>query len=109
MSEYTMRNAKEELSKEIGDKKILCARIVWGDWDTDKRVCILKPKYSKKDFEAFMDSLDFRYDAGYGSQELFGIVLFTDRSWLERHEYDGAECWHYKKCPTVTEIMGKGG
>jgi hypothetical protein len=49
--------------------------------------------------------LDFNYDAGYGSQQLDGLVLFNDNTWLERHEYDGSEWWEYKRCPTVDEVL----
>ena len=40
------------------------------------------------------------YDAGFGSQELYGYVVFNDGSWLERYEYDGSERWEYKETPT---------
>lgn len=51
-----------------------------------------------------LDQLDFIYDDGYGQQELFGHVLFTDNTWLERREYDGAEGWVYKKTPVVEDL-----
>jgi len=50
-----------------------------------------------------LDRLATRYGNGYGRQELFGIVVFKDSSWLERGEYDGAEWWEYKKTPTREE------
>lgn len=52
-----------------------------------------------------LDWLDFDYDDGYGGQELFGLVLFDDGSWLERYEYDGSECWSYKYSPTVQDVL----
>ena len=42
-----------------------------------------------------IDELDVDYYAGYGSQFLYGLVLFDDGTWLSRHEYDGSECWEY--------------
>lgn len=106
-------NAKQELERWLSSDswpklktKILCARISLGDYDEDEKVCILKPGYTAKEFKAFMDSLDFEYDAGYGSQNLFGIVLFKDKSWLERSEYDGAESWSYKRSPTIKDVIG---
>lgn len=41
----------------------------------------------------------FTYDAGFGSVEvnLALKIVFKDGSWLERSEYDGAECWEYRK------------
>lgn len=45
----------------------------------------------------FLKKID--YDSGYGSQRLFGFVCFKDKTWLEREEYDGSECWSYKQYP----------
>ena len=49
--------------------------------------------------------LCINYDDGYGGQELFGYVVFKNNSWLERYEYDGAESWHFKQCPTWQEAI----
>lgn len=43
---------------------------------------------------------NINYDAGFGSQELYGTVVFNDGSWLERYEYDGSERWVYKETPS---------
>ena len=45
----------------------------------------------------------FRYDNGYGGHEIPGdlIVIFSDKSWLSRGEYDGSEWWEYNKCPKI--------
>ena len=51
-----------------------------------------------------IDKLDLVYDPGYGSQELYGTVLFNDGSWLEREEYDGSEDWILKVVPTIADI-----
>ena len=50
-----------------------------------------------------IDKLDINYDDGYGTQEIFGFISFKDGTWMERGEYDGAEWWDYKKCPTVED------
>lgn len=47
-----------------------------------------------------IDKLDFMYDDGYGSQLVHGFIVFNDKTWLERSEYDGAEWWDYRKCPS---------
>ena len=40
------------------------------------------------------------YDNGYGGAEVPEItIIFTDTTWLERIEYDGAEWWVYKATP----------
>jgi hypothetical protein len=45
---------------------------------------------------------DFDYDNGWGCAEIPEelVVVFTDRTWLERGEYDGSEWWEYKRPPT---------
>lgn len=40
------------------------------------------------------------YYAGFGSAKVAeDLVLVGKGWWLERHEYDGAESWHYKEAP----------
>ena len=40
------------------------------------------------------------YDNGYGGAEVHLIyIIFKDKSWLQRGEYDGSEWWDYMKCP----------
>ena len=51
-----------------------------------------------------IEDLDFEYNDGFGGQELDGLVLFRDKTWLERGEYDGSEWWDYKKPPTIEDI-----
>lgn len=48
--------------------------------------------------------LDIEYDAGYGTQEVYGTVLFNDGSWLSRGEYDGSEWWDYNQSPTINQV-----
>jgi len=61
---------------------------------------ILPSKRSVKDIEEFISELDrMEYDDGFGSQRLFGQVVFKDGTWMERREYDGSEWWEYKSCP----------
>jgi hypothetical protein len=60
---------------------------------------ILPPKHTTDERNNFFRSLNFKYDNGYGSQEVFGVIVFTDGTWLERWEYDGAEGWAYRSCP----------
>jgi hypothetical protein len=51
-----------------------------------------------------LDNLDFVYKQSYGIQQLFGLVLFNDNTWLERSEYDGSEWWSYKSPPTLADF-----
>lgn len=53
----------------------------------------------KVDDVSDFDKLDIDYDNGYGHQYVSGWIVFKDKTWLERVEYDGSECWAYRKCP----------
>jgi hypothetical protein len=105
-----MANAKEELIKLLNRGVEIKSAFIWhgSDYDynkEDNKYFILREDYSVDDYDKFLDGLDFEYDSGYGSQELFGYVLFKDGTWLERHEYDGSEWWEYKKTPDIKAIM----
>lgn len=57
------------------------------------------------DMALFFKKLNsIHYDNAYGSQQLFGFIVFKDNSWLERAEYDGAEWWVYKKTPDINNL-----
>lgn len=101
-----MDSAKEEFLEEIKDKKLLCAKIGINKEKYGRNITwyILKNNYTKEDFDNFCKDLDFEYDSGYGSQELFGIILFED-SYSDRGEYDGAEWWENHKMPTIEEVI----
>ena len=98
-------NAKDELLEDLLNKpKVKCAKILTGnEWDEDeeKRQIPLKVNHTEEDWHTFLNNLNFTYDNGFGSQELFGILWFEDGSWLERYEYDGSEYWTHKTCPKI--------
>lgn len=103
-------NARKELEGilESGNSKIVCANIeidphTWYGGETSSKR--LKVGYSEEDYNKFMESLDFEYDAGYGMQELGGTVWLEDGSWLERAEYDGSEWWTLKYCPEIPDYL----
>lgn len=96
-------NAKTEFLAVItGLPRVLCALLeVEPLFDDDYRKYLLKVDYTEKEYEEFLDSIDFNYDSGWGSQNLFGFIWFEDGTWMERYEYDGSENWVYKKCPEI--------
>lgn len=55
-----------------------------------------------------LEKLDVVYNNGFGSQQLFGYVLFNDNTWLSRHEYDGSEWWEYNHPLTIEEVLNFG-
>lgn len=102
-------NAKQELVEACPTGcTIRCAQIKYApEWDVILTLN-LPLGWDNADMLTFMKQLSgVDYDEGYGSQHLFGVVWFTDATWLERHEYDGAERWVYKKTPTIpAELQG---
>jgi len=108
-------NAKKEFIEIVKNYKVKCALISYeashinSDPFTEGE-SILKIEYSKKDYESFLQSLNFEYDDGYGGQELFGIIWVEDGTWFSRSEYDGAEGWEYNICPIIdTKLLIKTG
>jgi hypothetical protein len=99
-----MANAKEELIEFLNDRDLIlkCASISYDRYYIDKAIDFsLKVGYSDNEVQKFLDSLDFEYDSGYGSQELFGLLWFTDDSWADRREYDGKEWYEHHYCPEI--------
>lgn len=105
-----MINAKEEFLEDTKGKKVICARLETHEYDyeLEHRKVIqykLKEGYNQEALEAFLKSIDFNYDNGYGGQELFGVILCEDGVWFDRGEYDGSEWWQEHKCPTPEQVL----
>lgn len=102
-----MSNAKIDFKEFVKDlPKVTCALVedVYYAHDSKKKWA-LKVGYTKKDYDNFLESLDFEYDDGYGSQELGGNIWFADGTYADRGEYDGSEWWEYHKVPEVPEAL----
>jgi len=103
-------NAKKELlSALVPGAKIKCATVRWEPYwiaEEQKILAELKVGHSRhRDLGGFFDKLDFNYDNGFGSQEIYGVVWLTDGTWLSRGEYDGSEWWIYNICPAIPENL----
>ena len=103
-------NAKEEFVSHVEDiKSRVKAAIVQHDWSYDDNEDApsfkLPVGYTEDDLKAFLDSLNFQYDAGYGGQELFGIIWYEDNTWSARGEYDGSEWWEHHQVPEIPEVL----
>lgn len=110
-------NAKQEFLSHIGQirynltgiksRKVLCASIQKGDYGDDdedlKNTFVLTTGYTEEDWNDFLSKLDFMYDSGFGSQNLFGTIWYTDETWSSRWEYDGSEGWEYNFCPEIPD------
>ena len=69
----------------------------WVGWE-DKNQCIFDSN-SIEIMKKFLKEKYSQYDNWFWWQVLYGEIVFKDRSWLERWEYDWSEWWEYKKCP----------
>lgn len=108
-------NAKEEFLFLIDCRKVVCAYIryyknAYCSPEEETVFCFsLVKNYTKEQLKSFINSLDFEYDNGYGGQELFGIVWFTNGEWASRGEYDGSEWWEIHSCPPIPlELIPSG-
>ena len=76
------------------------SNIIWADIECWGVHLHLPTGYSVAELKDFLVSLGtIDYDEGFGTQELFGVVVLTNGEWLERGEYDGSEWWEDKSCP----------
>ena len=96
-------NAKDEFLKHIKSRKVKCAIIEFGDYRS--RIFALNSRHNDITYERFLNDIDFNYNCGYGSQQLFGTIWYIDGSWSERFEFDGSECWAYKTKPKIPDFL----
>lgn len=97
-------NVMEELMEASEGRTIKAATLTLENgWGEAGAVVELRVNGDHSDFWRALSNL--RYDSGYGTQYLFGAVWFTDGTWLERHEYDGAESWRLKFVPAIPERL----
>lgn len=89
-------NAKKEFLSFTKNNKIKCAQIEGMD---------LKVGFTTEEYNKFINNLDFEYNAGYGGQELYGTIWFTDGTWATRGEYDGSEWWEIHQLPEIPEEL----
>ncbi len=95
-------NARQEFLEFVKDKpRVVCAKLedVYYASDDEGEEWTLYEGYIDGDYERFLESIDFNYDDGYGSQHLGGTIWFEDGTFADRGEYDGSEWWEYHKAP----------
>ena len=101
-------NAKEEFIKFVQHlPKVRCVNIQSSaDFSEDVSI-ILKEGYNSREYQAFLDKLDFNYNDGYGGQYLYiySTIWFIDGTWADRGAYDGSEWWDYQKCPSIPQHL----
>ena len=105
-----MTNAKAEILAALPEGlQILAAVVECLPFGQDGVKAMRLPKgHTAEQLEAFLASLDFDYDAGYGMQELYGTVWLSDGSWLMHSEHDGSEWWEHMFAPPIPpELAGE--
>lgn len=102
-----MINAKEELletlqeiGKSIEDIEFAGVYYDYSNYDIEESGA----RCATEDTNFLLNFLNFSYDEGFGMQYIYGYILFSDGSWLERREYDGAEWWKFMTLPTKESI-----
>ena len=108
-STMNARKELEEILNKLKEKQnvLVCADISYEEgWDGKEKITLTHP-HTKEEAEAFFKALDFNYDDGFGSQELFGTVWLTYGVWLSRWEYDGSEGWTVNSCPHIPNHLYK--
>jgi len=95
-----MINAKQEFPAMYGE--VRCSII---EYVGNEKSFLLKEYHTQEEFNNFLNLLDFEYDDGYGSQELFGTIWMNDGTYFNRHEYDGSEMWEINRLPEIPEIL----
>ena len=106
---FDMINARQEFLYAIGKRLVKCAHVIHKNGGIEANTepilteSILKVGYTNEDYQRFLDSLNYEYEDGWGTQELYGNVWLTDDTWYSRGEYDGSEWWEYHKYPDVSD------
>ena len=91
-----MINAKKEIMEHIDGKDVELIRIVFShSYGSQQNLFI------NGSLDEVLEKLDFNYDDGFGSQELFGYIWYIDGTWSQRGEYDGSEWWDYMVLPDL--------
>lgn len=99
-------NAREEFIKHTENREVLCARIATGTYDwQDFQIFLLKKDYTELDYLNFLRQLNYTYDSGYGGQEIFGTIWYTDGTWSIRGECDGSEWWEHVSKPEIPKEL----
>jgi hypothetical protein len=92
-------NARLEFLNHVNNRPVLCAQI------QSDNCANLTTGWNKEDWDKFLSDLDFDYDNGYGSQNLFGTIWYVDGTWSTRGEYDGSEWYVYHFCPLIPKEL----
>lgn len=108
-----MINAKQEFLDHIkercvGGRTVRCAKISIHN-ARNSVYSILPVGYTPEDWEVFLEEINLDYNDGFGGQNLYGTIWYTDGvTWSQRGEYDGSEWWEFQSCPEIGPEMMSG-
>lgn len=104
-----MRNLKTETINYLSQFNYTKDDVAWvglgeGGWDYALQDPYPPQEYMS--FEAFLKAANAEYDAGYGGENVNSslVIVMKDGSYLERHDYDGAEWWEIKRTPQKPDV-----
>jgi hypothetical protein len=101
-----MINAKQEFLDAILGTKLICAQLDYVDpFNSISKTFNLPMGYTQEVLDMFLNSLNFEYDNGYGTQYLYGVIWYEGDGWSERSEYDGSEYWVYCTKPDIPDEL----
>ena len=103
-----MTNAKKELLELLEKFNVeLEAAVISIDtgYGDESAKAGLNPNYKPYEHDSFMIRMDTNYSSGYGIQELYGVLWFTDGTWATRWEYDGSEGWERHAKPDFNRMF----
>lgn len=93
-------NAKQEFINVVQTtgSVVIAACLAYFDNEGDSRTFMFGVGDNYQDF---MNRLNFDYDSENGTQQLYGVVWFSDGSWAERETEGDEEFWVHRKAPTI--------
>ena len=101
-------NAQAEFLKVTKPYKVIGAIVQFGDDYLEKNEKYVLPLlYTQEEYDDFLKKINKEYDAGYGGQELFGVIVCENGVWMDRGEYDGSEWWNTHIYPNLAETFGE--
>lgn len=101
-----IRNALRELESTIPFDSILCGIVeIFSSLQKEEVHLKLKVGYTEEDLAQFCKALDVNYDAGFGGQEVYGVIWLKDGTWITREEYDGSEWWDHHTVPDIPDVL----
>ena len=114
-------NARQEFIEHVnrvldyigrGKHDVKCASVSYEEPYSDKvydevYIASLPVDWTEDEFDLFLNKLNFNYFEGYGCQEVYGIIWYTDGSWSVREEYDGSEWWLHNFLPEIPKRLLK--